>query len=235
MGFFKFRTNHNAPEDKSLLLHNRSQIFSDAYRMLCANIGHLLDEQHLSTILVTSAIGGEGKTAAAINLGITFAREGKKILLVNVDRHNDSFNRRLEIAPDAPGISECIETDLDRGAEAQMIHLKEMRLDVLPYGHQKDVSIGKMIPIIDQLKSRYDLIILLSSAVNAYAETALLAKGIDGTLLVVKQDRSTAAEVNAAIQELQLSGANLLGTVFSHYHTLQNRKYLKKYTRLYQK
>lgn len=230
MGLFKFRTNQDAPEDKSILLNNRSQIFSDSYRTLCANIGHLIDEQHLSSILITSAIGGEGKTTSAINLGITFAKEGKNVLLVNVDSHNNRFNQRLKIGMDVPGISDYAGTDED----LPIIHLGENQMDVLPYGHNKNVSAGKIAAVIEQLKEKYDLIILLSSAVNAYAETALLAKEIDGTLLVVKQGGSTADEINAAIHELHLAGANLIGTIFSHYDTLQDRKTSKKYKRLYQ-
>jgi len=230
MGFFKFRTNQDAPEDKSILLNNRSQIFSDAYRTLCANIEHLIDEQHLSSILITSAIGGEGKTTSAINLGITFAKEGKNVLLVNVDSHNNRFNQRLKIDVDVPGISDYAGTNKD----LPIIHLDENQMDVLPYGHGKEVSARKIAASIEQLKDKYDLIILLSSVVNAYAETALLAKEIDGTLLVVKQGGSTADEISTAIHELHLAGANLIGTIFSHYDTLQDRKTSKKYKRLYQ-
>ena len=234
MGFFKFRKNQDAPCKKSSLLTNDVQLYADAYRTLAANIEHVVTEQRLSSLLVTSAIGGEGKTTVAVNLGLTLSKEGKKILVVNTDAHNRDFNELFDIPADVSGISECLNENIEANVNEQIVHLKELRLDALPYGTQKDIPIGQMIPIIDQLKTQYDLVILLSSAVNAYPDTALLSKGIDGTLLVVKQNGSTAEEVSAAIKELQLSGANLIGTVFSHFHTLRDRKALKKYKRLYQ-
>jgi succinoglycan biosynthesis transport protein ExoP len=236
MGLFKFRKCKDASQKESILLNNLSHTYREAYRTLSANIEHIADEQKLKSILITSAIGNEGKTTVAINLGLTLANQGNSVLIINADRKNHKFDNIFNIANAHHGFFDIINNPED--SEQYFHHLENSKVDLLASGGKIDsqnLPIKNIKLLFRLLGEKYDFVIILSPTVNACADTAILAQCVDGVLLVVKQNGATSEEVLSTIDELKLSGANIIGTVFSHSDSMRRRTVLKKYNRLYLK
>jgi capsular exopolysaccharide synthesis family protein len=234
MGFFKFRKYEDAPAKESLLLGNHSSdVYEEAYRTLSANIEHVAEEQKLQTLLITSAIGNEGKTTSAINLSLVLSGQKKKVLLINADHQNKKFNTIFNVQKDKFGFFDVVDhlNDLENNVR----HIQNTNIDILFSGKNKKVSILEVRAFLSAVEKVYDYIIIAAPTVNTTADTAILAQCVDGVLLVVKQNGAASEEVLSAVQELRLVGANIIGTIFSHCNSLRSKTVLRKYNRLYMK
>jgi capsular exopolysaccharide synthesis family protein len=94
----------NQPRSKLLLTADGHSILAERFRSLRTSLGFAASERPPSTILVTSAMPGEGKTMVAINLAISLAMTKKRVLLIDADLRHPSVQDRLKL-PQEPGLS----------------------------------------------------------------------------------------------------------------------------------
>lgn len=233
MGLFKFRKYEDVSAKESLLSSHSSRTYREAYRTLSANIEQVANEKKMKNLMITSAIGNEGKSTVGINLALAFANQGLKILLINADWRNKKFNKFFNIPTDKKGFYNIF-NDLSN-FESSIFHDKNTKVDLLHSGikRRSNISITKTKAFYNFLEEKYDLLITISPTVNAYADAVILAQCVDGVLLTVKQNGATSQEVFDAIDELRLAGANIIGTVFTHCDSMKRSAILKKYNRLY--
>ena len=181
----------------TLLLHEASQVGARA-------------------LLVTSAVGHEGKTTLACHLATSLARAGKRTLLIDGDLVHPTahlmFNEGLE-----PGLSDllrgqCNVPDVVRPTQASglwMITAGQADSSVV-----QALARDAMQPLLEMLKSEYDFIIIDSSPVLPLAHALLIGKHVDAAVLAVRRDISRVMPVYAAYQRLATLGIPVLGAVF---------------------
>ncbi len=181
----------------TLLLHEASQVGARA-------------------LLVTSAVGHEGKTTLACHLATSLARAGKRTLLIDGDLVHPTahlmFNEGLE-----PGLSDllrgqCNVPDVVRPTQASglwMITAGQADSSVV-----QALARDAMQPLLEMLKSEYDFIIIDSSPVLPLAHALLIGKHVDAAVLAVRRDISRVMPVYAAHQRLATLGIPVLGAVF---------------------
>ena len=87
--------------------------FTEAYKSLRTNLEFLAATSDCKTILITSSVRGEGKSNVAVNLAITLADSGKRVVLVDCDMRKSTISRYLHIPRDHIGITNTI-TGKDR-------------------------------------------------------------------------------------------------------------------------
>lgn len=87
--------------------------FTEAYKSLRTNLEFLAATSDCKTILITSSVPGEGKSNVAVNLAITLADSGKRVVLVDCDMRKSTISRYLHIPRDHIGITNTI-TGKDR-------------------------------------------------------------------------------------------------------------------------
>ena len=181
----------------TLLLHEASQVGARA-------------------LLVTSAVGHEGKTTLACHLATSLARAGKRTLLIDGDLVHPTahlmFSEGLE-----PGLSDllrgqCNVPDVVRPTQASglwMITAGQADSSVV-----QALARDAMQPLLEMLKSEYDFIIIDSSPVLPLAHALLIGKHVDAAVLAVRRDISRVMPVYAAHQRLATLGIPVLGAVF---------------------
>src|SRR5881296_768921 len=188
------------------------------------------------TILVTSAAPREGKTLIAANLGVTFAREGVRVLVVDCDLRRPRLHRVFGVAP-APGLIELLKSNGATlaqspdaplgGAEATVAqsiagirHTKIAGLSLLPCGALTPRAHELLKPqrirgLLNDLAGLFDVIILDTPPVLVSADAALLAPLADGAILVVRAGQTDRASAERACQYLIAAGAHFLGALLN--------------------
>jgi Mrp family chromosome partitioning ATPase len=108
------RTKKDIPGAESLLVNFSSKSrYAESYRTLRTNIYFSLMEKDLHTLVVTSALPGEGKTTTVANLAYTIAQTGKRVLMVDADLRKPGLSSRFGLQK-ANGFSNIIADVLGR-------------------------------------------------------------------------------------------------------------------------
>jgi non-specific protein-tyrosine kinase len=187
------------------LFHETENI--DQIKTLRTQVLNKLNEVNGNSLLVTSANPYEGKTFTAINLGVSIAQElDRTVLLVDADL-NKHAKQHKDFAIDFFG------TDMAQGLSNYLLGQAEIsdllvnpgieRLVLLPAGRPLPNSselLGspRMVKLVHDIKSRYAddrIIIFDSSAILKSADPLVLSRYVDGTLLVVEQEKTTDDEI----------------------------------------
>jgi len=166
-------------------------------------------------IMVTSAVGGEGKTSLSSQLAASLARAWKKTLLIDGDLRNPTAHQLFDV-PQDPGFSEVLRGELSATEAVRSTPLS--RLWILPAGHWDSHAVQALAQdnvrtILEELKQQYDFIIFDSCPILPVADSLLLGQNVDGVLMTVMNDVSRSPAVHAAHQRLEGLGIKILGAV----------------------
>ncbi|MCP4689082.1 MAG: CpsD/CapB family tyrosine-protein kinase [Desulfobacterales bacterium] len=182
-----------------IMFHNPDSIEAERFRMLRSNLLFSGSGNPPRSILVTSAVPGEGKSFVASNLAISLAQcVDVHVLLVDCDIRKPDIHTRFGFE-DGPGLSEYHLEDLPL---AEMLLKPGIgNLTILPGGRpplnpSELLSSVRMSALLDEVKNRYDdRHIIIDSPPPIYTSEAKALSGqVDGIILVVKF-RSTPKEL----------------------------------------
>jgi capsular exopolysaccharide synthesis family protein len=208
---------------------------AEAYRMLRTNLVFLSPEGQIRTLVVTSAASGDGKTTTAANLAVAFARQGKRVLLVDCDLRRPRLHTLFGV-PRSPGFTDLL---LGKVSGNQAIRPTRIeRLSILPRGDFDEQaaemlsgSIGRNL--IERLRDHWDLVIFDTSPVLLTADATAVSPNIDGVLLVVRAGKTSREAARQAVQQLNVVGAQVLGFVLNDPDLVGEKygeyKYVKEY------
>jgi protein-tyrosine kinase len=146
-------------------------------------------KQPLQSLLVSSAMAGEGKTFVAVNLARAIVQQhGRRVLLIDTDLRLSRMHIMLG-ASLAPGVSEYLLGDADmfsvlqRGAQEGLFFIGGGKTASNP---AELIGAGRLKPLIQRLAPVFDWIILDSPPSVPVTDASLLAEITDGVLMVVK-------------------------------------------------
>ena len=190
---------------------------SEAYRTLRTNIQYSSFDKKLKTILVTSSDSNEGKSTISGNLALAFAQSDKRVLLIDCDLRSPSIHKKFKIS-NIYGLSEVL---LGTKRISETIKSYNNKIDILPSGNlppnpSELLGSEAFENLLEQLKESYDLIILDSAPVRVVSDSQLLAAKADGTILVVKKDKTKINYIKESKNLLKNVGANIIGCVLNY-------------------
>lgn len=202
---------------RQILNKNSSFVTKEAYRTLRTNIRFFLRTDGCKRICITSAASGEGKSITLLNLAISIAEVGQRVLLIDADMRRPALARLL-VEKAAPGLSNVL-ANITPASEAIRTGLYP-NLDILfsgdvPPNPSELLSSEAMEKLIADVSKEYDYVLVDTPPVNVVSDACLAANLLDGVLLLVRQDRSKKDAVKRAVSNLHLTGANLLGVVLN--------------------
>jgi len=181
---------------------------------------HVVEERRseLAVIAVSSAAPGEGKTTTAINLAAALAQSAEsRVLLVDADLRVPSAGRLLGLGDFLPGLAEAVRepgADLEdfvmRCSPSRLSFLPAGRIHDNPYDVLKSPRIGE---IVQAARRRYDTVVIDTPPIVPVPDSRVLAKWVDGFLLVVAAHRTPRHLVEEALH--LLSHAKVAGIVFN--------------------
>jgi capsular exopolysaccharide synthesis family protein len=176
----------------------------EPYRILRSALDFVAVTRPLETLLVTSAISGEGKTTVAIDLAHTMALTGRRTVLIELDLRRPTFAEHFEL--DA---TKGLTTVLTGGGSLSELVVEPLpdvpNLSVLPAGrlpHNPSELLGssRIAEIISELSADASIVILDAPPLNPVADAQVLLGGqkIDAAILVGRLDRTKRDEVRRA-------------------------------------
>jgi succinoglycan biosynthesis transport protein ExoP len=205
---------------------------AERYQGLRLKLEQLRAEKALRVIAVTSPGAGDGKTLTSINLAGVLARESDaKILLIDADLRRSSVSVQLGIDAGTPGLADLIAGPpsptngagsggaSSKGTLTGLIRRPHTcGFDVLPAGSssrsvQKLFRAERFTQIIAEARERYDYVLLDTPPLVPVYDAAVLARQVDGVILVVAAGKTPRKLLGAALDLLDAS--KVVGLVFN--------------------
>lgn len=193
-------------------------VVSEQYRTIRSNIQFASVDKELKTLVITSSGPGEGKSTTSANLAVTFARSGKKVLLVDADLRKPTVALTFKLA-NTNGLSTLLgDRDADLSSyvqESGMDNLCVLTSGPKPPNPSEVLDSNRMLEVIEEFKKQYDLIIFDMPPVATVTDAQILASKTDGTLLVVRERTTSKQSLAKAKDLLRIANANILGVIYN--------------------
>jgi capsular exopolysaccharide synthesis family protein len=183
---------HTKSTDPLVVAKNPRSAFTEMFRVIRTRIEFIVQRKTKITALITSTESGDGKTYFAVNLASVYSMASKKTILVDMDIRKPSVNQRFNIVQ-PNGVTNYLinQCTLDE----VILHLPKVDFDILPAGSIPPnpgelIRSEKLGELIEELKKRYDYIIIDSSPIGMVTDAYALAAMSDLTLFVVRNNKT---------------------------------------------
>ena len=193
---------------------NGSTLHGEAFRYLRTSI--YMDQQKLpQTLLITSAMPGEGKSTIVANLATAVAQSGQTIIIVDADLRLPAIHKIFNVSIET-GLTSILKGEATVSETLQNSHIPGVQIitsgPLSPHPAEL-LDSPQMLSLINELSQRSDLILFDSPSLLAVSDAAVLAPSVDGVVLVVSRAQAQQETVRAARHRLATIGAKLVGIV----------------------
>jgi capsular exopolysaccharide synthesis family protein len=203
--------------DLFVLGHPRSSV-SECCRAIRTNLLFMTPDTPARSVLITSAGPQEGKTTTAVSMAITFAQSGRRVLLVDTDMRRPRLHKAFGIPASPDGVSRAIVGEIN--AMSVVVETGIPNLYLLPCGATPPnpaelLHADRFKQIINELLENFDRVIFDSPPVGAVTDASILARVVDGTVLVAKGSQTSKDALIRAKRLLSAAGINVLGCILN--------------------
>lgn len=222
-------------------------IISESYRRLLVNLKLSESASSAKVLFISSCGAGDGKTAFAINLATSFIAEGKKVLLIDANFWRSMLHKAfpktgLDTKCDTNALSDLGLSNLLRGevSPEQVIRSSGLEnYDVIdsgptPQNPTELLASNAMSNLIQQTRNIYDYVIIDGPPILLVSGAKVLAKYVDGSILIFNALTTKRGTAQRAIRELHEINAPVIGCVLMAAKALKGG-YFHEQFRLYQK
>lgn len=187
-------------------------------------------------IMTTSAYPEDGKTTVTANLALMFAVSNAKVVLVDADIRKGRVAKYFKFKS-VPGLSDCLsgQNTLD-----EVIHHSSVNdnLSFITCGTHSPkpyelLESDEMKNLINELKQRYDYVIIDTPPILLISDALALTNVTDGTVLVCRHQVSYISDIARALNTLSFAKANVLGVIVNDYKAMKSGKFYGGYKKYY--
>jgi capsular exopolysaccharide synthesis family protein len=207
---------------------------SEAFRVLRANLLFSPADHPLRVVLVTSAAPDEGKTFTAVNLAVSLAEIGKRVLLVDADMRKPRLHHLFHLDNDE-GLSDILAGVCQPRPQ---ITSRAKNLHVVPCGpvpsNPADLLASEaMATFLGEQRELYDFVVLDSPPVGVVSDALVLGRISDGAIMVVKGTKTPRRQVEKAVSALADLEIRILGVALNLIDMTRDRYYYTHYYNYY--
>lgn len=182
---------------------NSRSAAAEMFRMLRANLSYILPGKNLQSLLVTSTISGEGKSFVSLNLGMTQALTGKRVVILETDLRKPRQGVQVTQNGTTTAIGivnylidpECSLDDIIHQTDSHP-NLHVIGCGPKPPNPGELIMSDRMRLLISELRKKFDFIILDSPPIGIVADALQMRDLADATLLVVRSRYTTKGHLN---------------------------------------
>jgi len=215
--FTSVSSNINSASLKRIIVSNEKNFYMiEAFHYLYTNIQLLNAEHPITSLTITSTIKGEGKSTVAVYLAKTASAVGKRVLLVDANMRFPQLHTYLGLS-NRKGLSNTLSSDLSLNEAIQRLpdddNLFVLTAGTIPPDPITLLSSKKMPYLMEQFLALFDLVIYDTPPLMDVADGHLLASQTDGTVLIVKVEKTDRDLVIKALDQLNVADFKVLGVV----------------------
>lgn len=194
---------------------NPKSPFAEGYRTLRTNIQFSSLDRPIEMLMITSASPGEGKSTSVANLAVAMAQSGKRTVLVDTDLRRPVLHQIFGL-PNSVGVTTAVLQPPGGDLSPLLQPTGVDNLSLLTSGPQPPnpselLGSKRMAELVAELKHHADVLLFDSPPVLAVTDAAVMARLMDGVLLVVESAKTREDAARRAAQELSKVNANVLG------------------------
>lgn len=216
----------NNKKSDLIIYEEGKKVLTDTFNNLRTNIQFSnINNKENKILLVTSCFSSEGKSYVSANLAIAFANAGKKVILIDADMARGKQSKLFNI-PNELGFSNYL-SNLDKNGmeinervnkyikETEVKNLNVITSGNVPPNPAELLTSNRLQELIKELSVFYDLIIIDGAPVLPTAESLILTRIANSTLLVTLFNKTKKDEVLKAKKDIQNIGGRIIGTVIN--------------------
>lgn len=191
---------------------------SSQYRAIRNNLRSEFNGKKLKTFVMTSSFANEGKTTTAVNLAISIAQRGEKVLIIDANHKSPAIHDVFNINS-TPGLTNVLARQST--LKESIVSAKISKLDILPlgtllYNATELLDSSVMDDVLHIVSQQYDVIIVDSAPVLEAMDTNTLANKCDGVVLVVEARKTKSEAVQKAKRQLEFfAKATIVGVILN--------------------
>lgn len=211
--------------------HDPKSPISEAYRALRTNFQFATLGANTKTLMVTSAVPGEGKTTTVVNLAVTMADQGMRVLVVDTDLRRPNVHRVLRMER-GPGLADVLREGLDLEMVIRPTRVENLWVvsaGRVPPNPSELIGSGRMAEVMHTLRGQFDLVICDAPSVLVVTDPVLLATKIDTCLLVCAAGFARRETVSRASKLLSTAQGRIAGVVLNNLETTRRNYYYYYY------
>jgi len=206
------------PAQKLVTANTPRSPISEAYRVLRTNIQFGSVDKPLSSLLVTSGNPTEGKSTTAANLAVVLAQSGKRVVLVDSDLRRPVQHKYFGLSNNRGLTTALLDGHVPVEEHLQSTEIENLRvMSSGPLAPNPAELLGsqRMAQVLDELKQHADVLVLDSPPLMVVTDPVLLARQVDGTLVVADAGNTRRAVLARALDALRAANARLLGVALN--------------------
>ncbi|KFF24565.1 GumC family protein [Chryseobacterium vrystaatense] len=221
--------------DSDIVQMNDITPMAEAFRILITNMNFMLPKNkgRGNIVFVTSTVKGEGKTFASVNLALTLANPKKKAIIIGSDIRNPQLQRYNPARKGLIGLTEYLYSDETKIEDIIHVSSFNPHLDVIysgmiPPNPTELLSGGRYENLLEELRDKYDYIILDTAPLLLVTDTFLIAELADVTIYVSRSRYTEKALMEFANNNIDANKIKNVGFVLNDV-SRENLGYSNKY------
>ena len=223
------------PNYRIITVEQPLSLAAESYRRIKTSLEFANVDKHPQVIQVCSSMQGEGKSVTVLNIGATYAEDGKKVIVVDLDFRRPKLHRSFRIE-NKNGITDVLAGNVK--LEDAIKH-GENGIDCLNRGTKVPYPTAilgseNMAKVFETLRKQYEYIIVDCPPILAVSDAAIVSKLCDGCLFVVSQSKTEKAAARESVKILRDNNVKILGCVFAGITAKNSNYYNSKYKYYYQ-
>lgn len=210
------------PTPSILDCYDSESAVSAEFHRLINSLNHREPPQDIKSIIISSAMPGEGKSIISAYMAIEIAKSSpeKQVLLMDFDLRRPIQHRFLNCATRTPGLSDLIQgkVELDgiiRDTEIENLKIITSGASISKTSHLIREKRENIASLIQECTARFDRVILDTPPIIPVSDTEIISPHVDAVLLVILAGKTYREIIQRAIDVLKKSDANLIGMVLN--------------------
>jgi succinoglycan biosynthesis transport protein ExoP len=209
-------------ETHVVMLEDASSQAAEAYRSMRTAVQFLGIDKPLKVVGVTSPSAGDGKTTTVANLAVTFARSGRRVIVVSGDMRRPRIHQFFGVSNDF-GLTSVLLGESSAGDGLQPVPgeplMRLLASGPIPPNPAEVLSLDRVRTLIESIARSADLVIIDCPPTLPVTDALLLSRLVDGMIIVASAGITKCRDLQRTCELLRQVGAPLLGTVLNRVPT----------------